>query len=91
MRRTQSDARTAQDGTRLARLPDSLAQQLAATPETGDGYWNVVIRLWDGREFGGIGIVDGEMIGVPAAIETREVVAIGLETGDWIRLGAVDP
>jgi hypothetical protein len=50
-----------------------------------------VIRLWDGREFGGIGIVDGEMIGVPAAIETREVVAIGLETGDWIRLGAVDP
>ena len=46
----------------------------------------MVVRLWDGREFGGIGVVDGEMINPPVPIETREVVAIGLETGEWIRI-----
>jgi hypothetical protein len=68
----------------LAKLPDALAQQLAARPQTGDGYWVVVVRLWDGREIGGIGIVDGEVIRPPVRIETSEVVAIGLETGEWL-------
>jgi hypothetical protein len=68
----------------LAKLPDALAQQLAARPQTGDGYWIVVVRLWDGREIGGIGIVDGEIIRPPVRIEPQEVVAIGLETGEWL-------
>jgi hypothetical protein len=68
----------------VAKLPDALAQQLAARPQTGDGYWVVVVRLWDGREIGGIGVVDGEMISPPVRIETPEVVAIGLETGEWL-------
>jgi hypothetical protein len=74
----------------LAKLPDALARQLDATPETGDGYRVVVLRLWDGREFGGVGIVDGEIIRPPVAIQTREVVAIGLETGQWLSLDEAD-
>jgi hypothetical protein len=70
----------------LAKLPDALAQQLAARPQTGDGYWVVVVRLWDGREIGGIGIVDGEIIRPPVRIEPQEVVAIGLETGEWLHV-----
>ena len=68
----------------MAKLPDALAEQLTTRPQTGDGYWVVVVRLWDGREIGGIGVVDGEMIGPPVRIETPEVVAIGLETGEWL-------
>lgn len=71
-------------------LPDSLADALSATPQTGEGYWIVVVRLWDGREVGGIGVVDGAIVQAPFPIETREIIAIGLETGDWIQLDAVD-
>jgi hypothetical protein len=70
----------------LGRLPDPLITKLSATRQSGDGYWIVVIRLWDGREMGGIGVVDGEIVQAPFPIETREIVAIGLETGDWISL-----
>lgn len=72
----------------MPRLPEPLLERLASTPQTGDGYWLVVVRLRDGREFGGIGIVDGEIIGPPVPIETREVVAIGLETGEWVHVGS---
>jgi hypothetical protein len=68
----------------LAKLPDALARQLSETPQTGSGYWVVVLRLWDGREFGGVGIVDGEIIQPPVPIQTREVVAIGLDSGHWL-------
>lgn len=44
----------------------------------------MVVRLWDGREFGGVGVIDGEIIRPPVPLETREVVAIGLETGRWL-------
>ena len=74
----------------MSKLPDALARQLSATPETGGGYWVVVLRLWDGREFGGVGIVDGEIIQPPVDIQTREVVAIGLETGQWLYLDEAD-
>jgi hypothetical protein len=68
----------------LTRLPDALSRQLSSTPQTGEGYWVVVLRLSDGREFGGVGIIDGEIIRPPVPLETREVVAIGLETGRWL-------
>ena len=74
----------------MAKLPDKLARQLAATPETGAGYWVVVVRLWDGRELGGVGIVDGEIVGAPVDIQSREVVAIGLETGRWLFVDEAD-
>ena len=50
----------------------------------------VVLRLWDGREFGGVGIVDGEIIRPPVPIQTREVVAMGLGTGQWLYLDEAD-
>jgi hypothetical protein len=68
----------------MARLPDPLIERLSGVPQTGDGYWIVVVRLWDGREVGGIGVVDGEIVQAPFPIETRNIVAIGLETGEWI-------
>lgn len=74
----------------MAKLPDALARQLSATPETGSGYWTVVLRLWDGREFGGVGIVDGEIIGPPVDIQTGEVVAVGLDTGRWLSVDEGD-
>jgi hypothetical protein len=71
-------------------LPNALADALSAIPQTGEGYWIVEVRLWDGREVGGIGVVDGAIVQAPFPIKTREVVAIGLETGDWLQLDAVD-
>jgi hypothetical protein len=68
----------------LARLPDELVERLASLPQTGAGYWIVVLRLWDGRELGGIGIIDGEMIDPPYPISTGEIAAIGVDTGEWI-------
>ena len=70
----------------MARLPASLARQLETVPQTGNGYWVVVLRLWDGREYGGVGIVDGEIIKPPVPIQTNEVVAIGLDSGRWLQL-----
>ena len=70
----------------MAALPAAFTDRLRTTPQSGDGYWVVVVRLRDGREFGGIGIVDGEMVDAPVPIEPADVIAIGLETGRWVTL-----
>ena len=70
----------------MAALPAAFADRLSRTPQSGDGYWVVVVRMRDGREFGGIGIVDGEMVDTPVPIEPGDVIAIGLETGVWVEL-----
>ena len=46
--------------------------------------------MWDGREYGGVGIVDGEIIGPPFDIQTGEVVAVGLDTGRWLSVDQAD-
>ena len=58
------------------KLRTALVERLAAEPETGDGYWLVAVRSWDGREFTGVGIIDGEMIHPPPDLQPREVVAV---------------
>lgn len=75
----------------MARLPEALAERLATTPQSGSGYWIIVLRLRDGREFGGIGIVDGEIVSPPVPIDPNDIAAIGLETGEWVHVQGPAP
>ena len=70
----------------MARLPEALVGRLDTTPQSGSGYWIIVLRLRDGREYGGIGVVDGEIVSPPVPIDPREIAAIGLETGEWVHV-----
>ena len=70
----------------MARLPEHLAERLRAQPRSGRDYWMVVAKLWDGREIGGIAIIDDEFIQTTdrTPIQPSEIVDLGLESGTWL-------
>lgn len=70
----------------VARLPDNLLHRLQAHPQTGNGYWTVVVRLWDGREIRGVAIIDGDIVQTidRTPIQPAEIVNLGMDTGEWL-------
>jgi hypothetical protein len=70
----------------VARLPEHLAEGLRRQPQSGRDYWVVVARLWDGREIGGIAIIDDEIVQTfdRTPMKPSEIVDLGLETGAWL-------
>ena len=71
---------------RVARLPEHLAEALRQHPQSGLDYWIVVARLWDGREVGGVAIIDDEIVQTSDRTPMRpsEIVDLGLEGGRWL-------
>ena len=70
----------------MARLPEHLAESLRQHPQSGRDYWIVVAKLWDGREIGGVAIIDDEIVQTTDRVpfQPSEIVDIGLESGAWL-------
>ena len=70
----------------MARLPEHLAEGLRRQPQSGRDYWMVVVRLWDGREVGGVAIIDDDIVQTfdRTPMRPSEIVDLGLESGHWL-------
>ena len=46
----------------------------------------VVVRLWDGREIGGVAVIDDEIVQTfdRTPIQPSEITDLGLESGPWL-------
>jgi hypothetical protein len=70
----------------VARLPEHLAEGLRQQPQSGRDYWMVVVKLSDGREVGGVAIIEGDIVQTVdrTPIQPSEIVDLGLDTGAWL-------
>ena len=70
----------------MARLPEHLVESLRQQPQSGRDYWIVVAKLWDGREIGGVAIIDGDIVQTTDRVQFQpaEIVDLGLESGSWL-------